>query len=228
MTLQRASGLVSGLIFTALALGAAPETAVARSRDFENVSDSHQEAEISAPALWRLLWTWPRSGTGLSRGGSRDSSVTPIIGVTFSGVLWNENPNHHWIVEAEVGILEEGLGLRPILRLRTGPAFLLLDTRRANGRGSTITLQTQAGMSLWGPKGLIGEYEIARDGARAGLMGQVGLEGVRFTAPHSGWCARVRGTIESLFLRLPDNTPPPPHPFRRWAAGLLLDVGRAW
>lgn len=228
MTLPRASRIASGLIFAALALAAAPETAFARSRDFGNVSDSHQEAEFSAPAVWRLLWTLPRLGTGLSRGGSRDSSVTPVIGVTLSAELWNENPDRHWIVETEVEILEEGLGVRPLLRLRTGPAFVLLDTRRANGLGSTIRLQTQAGVSLWGPESFLGEYEIARDGTRVGLMGQVGLEGVRFTASSSGWCARVRGTIESLFLRLPDNTPAPPHPFRRWAAGLLLDLGRAW
>ena len=228
MTLPRPSRLARGLIFAALALAAAPQTAVARSRDFGNVSDSHQEDEVSAPAFWRLLLTWPLSGTGLSRGGSRDSSVTPVIGVTFSGELWSGPPTRHWIAEAEIGILEEGLGVRPMLRLRAGPAFDLLDTRRANGRGSTIRLQTQAGVSLWGPEGLVGEYNLATDGTRIGLMGQVGLEGVRFTAPSSGWCARVRGTIETLSLRLPDNNPPPPHPFRRWAAGLLLDIGRAW
>ncbi|HET6147035.1 MAG TPA: hypothetical protein VFH68_05845 [Polyangia bacterium] len=192
------------------------------------MSDSPQADEVSAPALWRLLLTWPLSGTGLSRGGSRDSSVTPAIGVTLSREIRSETPDRHWIVEAEVGILDEGLGVRDMLRLRTGPAFHLLDTRRASGRGSTITLQTQAGISLWDSEGFIPEYSVARDGTRVGLMGQVGLEGVRFTAASSGWCARVRGTVESLFLRLPDDNQPPPHPFRRWAAGLLLDIGRAW
>jgi len=228
MSLSPAFRLASGLVFAALTLGAAPETAVALSRGAGNVPESHQGDEISAPAFWRLLLTWPQSGTGLSRGGSRDSSVTPGIGITLSGELGTDALHRHWIAEGEVGIIEEGLGVRPIVRLRTGPAFDLLDTRRANGRGSTIRLQTQAGLSLWGGEEFVGEYMIASDGTRVGLMGQVGLEGVRFTAASSGWCARVRGTIESLFLRLPDSNPAPSPPFRRWAAGLLLDIGRAW
>jgi hypothetical protein len=230
MTLQGRRRLASSLIVAALALGVSAQTALARSRDWGAVSDPHQPDEESAtPALWRLLWTWPAAGTGTSRGRSRDnSSVVPILAMSLSRELEGENPDNHWIIEGDLGVFSEGEGVRGIVRLLIGPAFTLLDRRRPSGLGSTIALQTQGGVTFWSPEELTGEYHLADDGARFGVIGQVGFEGVRWTAPSSGWCARVGGTIESLFLRLPDDHETPPHPLQRWALAVHLDIGRAW
>jgi hypothetical protein len=182
------------------------------------------------PHPWRWRLTPPLAGAGFIWGARltpvRDTS-RPALLFTISYDAETSDPRRGWMLEGEVGgVFQENEG-RTVLRVRTGPSWMLADTRERTGRGSTLAAQAQFGLTAWG-QFLGPEYSDAYAGL-LGAMVQVGLEGVRWTSDASGWCARLRGTVESLFYNADGRRRLNGTVFlNSWATAILVDLGRAW
>jgi len=197
-----------------------------------------RQAEIAnSAAPWRARLTLPFLGVGRVTG-TKESTPTrailvPLLLFSLSRAITVTHPRNPWTLEGEVGWLFEGGNLiRNVLRLGFGPSFQLIDARDPTGRGNTLALTTQLGVTYWNTirdfESLQGEYGAYHQDLLGGAA-QLGLEGVWWTSRNAGWSARLRTVVERFFLGRPYYLAPGElGDVAGWNLAAFLDLGRAW